>query len=240
MNRPWPTLRALLADPDRPRIFQIGFNRCGTDSLAVFFRRNGYRAAHWNKGRLAEGMELARLEGEPLLRYVGNYDVYTDMERVAHRRVLKGSVLRRLLSILEVDRIERPIYAFKYFRRLDRQYPGSKFILNVREVDRWIDSRMRFEAADGGRYRFCVHGEEAHADRAALAECWRHEWHEHLADVRGYFQGRDDDLLVFHIEEDPVEKLVRFFARADHDLDPDLWPWMNRREGKVRTRGLTG
>lgn len=222
------TLPRRFADPVRPRIFQIGFNRCGTDSICVFFRRNGYRAAHWRKGRLAEGMELARLEDRPLLTHVADFDVYTDMERVTLRRRRRGPVVRRLLDRLGAERLETPIYAFKHFRLLDRQYPGSRFILNVRDVDNWIASRLRFEAADGGAYRFCVHGERAHESEAALADCWRREWHEHVGDVRSWFAGRPDDLLVFDVEADPPEKMARFFGRAGHELDPRLWPWKNR------------
>lgn len=215
-------------DPRRPRIFQIGFNRCGTKTLSTFFRKNGYRAVHWADGKLAEGMELARLEGKPLLHYVGHWDVYTDMERVAHRRWFKGRVLRRLLRRKGTDELETPIYAYRYFRTLDRQYPGSTFILNVRDPDLWVRSRLRFEADDGGDYRFCEHGERAHENQAALVACWKEHWHEHVRDVKEHFEGRPDDLLVFHIEDDPVEKLVAFFERAGHDLDPAHWGWRNR------------
>lgn len=223
----WSIFRSA-PEPGRPRIFQIGFNRCGTKSLCTFFRHNGYRAVHWKNGKLAEGIELARLRGEPLLRYVGRWDVYTDMERVAHRRFFKGRVLRRLLRHRGRDRLEKPIYAFRYFRDLDRQYPGSKFILNIRGVDRWVESRLRFEADDGGEYRFCRHGDRAHPERASLVACWKEHWRTHLSEVREYFRGRRDDLLVFHIENDPVEKLVRFFERAGHDLDPRHWTRENR------------
>lgn len=216
------------ADPRRPRVFQIGFNRCGTDSICTFFRRNGHRAAHWRRGRIAEAMELARLEGRPLLTWAADFDVYTDMERVALRRRTAGPVLRHLRRKLGVERLEKPIYAFKHFRLLDRQYPGSRFILNVRDVDRWIASRLRFEAADGGLYRFCVHGEHAHDSEAALTDCWRREWDEHLADVSAYFADRPRDLLVFDVETDLPEKMVRFFERAGYGLDPRLWPWKNR------------
>lgn len=217
-----------LQDPGRPRVFQIGFNRCGTKSIAVFFHRNGYRAAHWQKGVLAAGMEVARRRGEPLLRHVAGFDVYTDMERVAQRRAIPHGLERRLDELQTPDERRRPVYAFKHFRQLDRQYPGSKFVLNVRDVDRWVESRLRFEADDGGDYRFCVHGERAHPDEEALAACWRSEWRRHLRDVRSYFAGRDDDLLVFDIDEDAPTEFARFFEGTRWTVDPGLWPWANR------------
>lgn len=224
----WPFTRSSARDPRRPRIFQIGFNRCATKSLSTFFRRNGYRAVHWARGKLAEGIELARLEGRPLLHYVDRWTVYTDMERVAHRRVFRGRLLRRLLRLKGTDALERPIYAFRYFRTLDRQYPGSRFILNLRDVDRWVESRLRFEADDGGDYRFCRHGDRAHADEEALTACWRDHWRSHVRAVKAHFRGRPDDLLCFHIRNDPVEKLVSFMERAGWDVDARRWPWRNR------------
>jgi hypothetical protein len=217
-----------LRDPQRPRVFQIGFNRCGTKSLYSFFRKNGYRSVHWANGKLAEGMELARLEEKPLLHYVGRWDVYTDMERVAHRRFFRGPVLNKLLRLKGKDKLEIPIQAYRYFRTLDRQYPGSKFILNVRDVDLWVRSRLRFEAADGGKYRFCRHGDRAHESEKALVACWKEHWHEHIREVRDYFDGRPDDLLTFHIERDSIHDLVAFFDRAGYDLDPGHWGWRNR------------
>lgn len=215
-------------DETRPRVFQIGFNRCGTKTIAIFFHRNGYRAAHWQKGKLAAGIELARREGKPLLHYVGGFDVYTDMERVAQRRTIPFRVERELRRRRSAEERERPIYAFKFFRSLDRQYPGSKFILNVRNVDDWIQSRLRFGGDDGRGYRFCVHGERVHRDAEALAACWREEWETQVRDVREHFAGRPDDLLIFDIDEDDPERFGRFFAGTRWELDPSLWPWTNR------------
>ena len=59
-----------------PRLFQIGFNRCGTKSLARFFEANGLCAAHWERGTLAASIELARREGELLLTHVDRFDVF--------------------------------------------------------------------------------------------------------------------------------------------------------------------
>lgn len=42
----------------------------------VFFEKNGYSAAHWEKGTIAVGMELARIKNKPLLTYCKEYDIY--------------------------------------------------------------------------------------------------------------------------------------------------------------------
>ena len=38
------------------KIFQIGFNKCGTKTLHHYFSRNGIRSVHWDEGRLAQRM----------------------------------------------------------------------------------------------------------------------------------------------------------------------------------------
>jgi len=209
------------------RIFQIGFNRCGTKSLAEYFLANGLRAAHWRKGKLAYGIELARREGRPLLDYVDGYQVYTDMERVdlgaQLARRFRPRLLRRLEPHLRGEERERPIYAFEYFRELDRQYPGARFILNLRDPDAWLESRWRFR--DGG-YRDCKCGARRHDSKVELFACWRAHWEAHVAAVKAHFADRPSDLLVFDIDRDSIAVLNRFFANLA--LDPTRWLWINR------------
>jgi hypothetical protein len=210
----------------RPRIFQVGFNRCGTKSLADFFERNGLSSVHWKGGALAAAIELARREGRPLLHYVDDYDVYTDMEMrdvpKVMSRLIKGRILRRLSKKLDPEKDRSPIYAFKYFRQLDDQYPRSKFILNTRDVDRWVASRLRFNNAT---YRSCIHGDNFHDNQSDLTNCWKEEWDAHHADVKAYFEGRPQDLLVFDIEKDGVDRLIGFFESTR--LDARHWSKLN-------------
>lgn len=203
------------------RLFQIGFNRCGTMALQRLFRANGYRAAHWQGGRLAAGIEIARRRGEPLLSRVGEYDVYTDMELRGIPELRKQwfpkPVFRTLLRELARDDAWNPIYAYKYFAEFDAQYPGSKFLLNTRDRAGWVRSRCGFK----DDYRACVHGDHAHESLSALATCWEADWEAHHRAVREYFADRPDDFLVFDIEKDPIAKLVEFVAPAP--LDPSHW-----------------
>lgn len=221
---PWPLATR---DPRRPRIFQIGFNRCGTKSLYAYFKANGLRAIHWKKGKLAYGMELARREGVPLLSYTGDYDVYTDMERVdlpvELARPTRPLLLRRLEAHLGEAEREGPLYAFEYFRELDEQYPESRFILNLRKREDWARSRRRFR--DGG-YLDCPCGHRRHDDEQELFECWYRHWDRHIAAVKEYFEGRPEQLLVFDIDRHGVDEVNEFFS--DLELDASLWPWENR------------
>ncbi len=211
---------------DKMKIFQIGFNRCGTSSFAYFFNKNGLRASHWQNGTVAAAIETARIEGKPLLTYTGKYQVYTDMELMdlstISRKFWNRSAIRKLLRVLDPENGLAPIYAYKHFKVLDEQYSGSKFILNVRDMERWVASRFRFSKQ---RYRSCLHGDHYHGSDEELAECWRSDWRSHIANVKEYFADRPDDLLIFDIETDGVEKIIDFFSMLK--LDSVHWKQRN-------------
>ena len=175
------------------KIFQIGFNRCGTNSLAHFFHRNGYPAVHWDRGKLAASMLQNDLLGRPLLTGYDGYVFFSDMER-AHSN-----------------------YAHvEYYQKLDAEYPGSRFILNTRDRERWLDSRCRFADGQYLQKACAFYGKPA----ANVRKIWSDAWDQHLENVSVYFAGRDN-LLRFDIEREDGRALQVFFA--DLQLDPAHW-----------------
>jgi hypothetical protein len=62
------------------KIFQIGFNKCGTKTLHHYFSRNGVRSVHWDYGRLAQRLFANLASGSKLLAGYEQFDVFTDME----------------------------------------------------------------------------------------------------------------------------------------------------------------
>ncbi len=217
-------------------IFQIGFNRCGTSSLAHFFEQNGYKAAHWQNGTIAVGMELARVENKPLLTYCNEFDIYTDLEKVNMWRLPKLKwrypIFRKYLNRTDVD-IENkpPIYAYKYFKTLEKQYPNSKFILNAREKEDWIRSRLNLNK-DNRKiiYRSCICGDNTHDSIDDLILCWGSEWDEHHKSVLEYFKDKNDKLLYFNIENDSIEKLIKFFS----ELKLEARYWGKKNETSIK------
>lgn len=205
------------AEEMKPRFFQIGFNRCGTASLHRFFRLNGFRSVHHDGGRLAIAMDANLRAGRPILAGYERFDAFFDMSYLrAHIHV---EIYRRWDEILA-------------------QVPEAHFILNLRDVDHWIGSRLamgswiewhRERPARGfgapwdtssvgpvqriapfkERYRFC-HGL---ADMEAVAAHWREDHAHHVAAVRAGIPA--DRLLVFDIERDPPEALCRFAGLDD-------------------------
>jgi hypothetical protein len=123
------------------------------------------------------------------------------------------------------------------FRELDQAYPGSRFILTVRDEENWLASlrghlypraratRMDAELPLQPFVRSSMfHGDlwfiEAHAGDYLAA------YRRFNQDVCDYFKGRDD-LLIMNIEAgDGWEKLCGFLGR---DIPPEAFPWKNRR-----------
>lgn len=90
------------------------------------------------------------------------------------------------------------------FAELDADYPGSKFILTMRDVDGWLKSIERDMRLKQGVDR------ERRAEREKVLtikygratfdkEAFRAAFHEHEAKVRMYFESRPDDLLVLNV-----------------------------------------
>ena len=210
-----------LKNSNDPRIFLIGFNRCATRTITTFFRDNGYPSIHWGRGSVAAGIEAAIREGKAPLTYTPNFVVYGDLEYVSvkkdSKKIFKKRAFRKLFANLTEEEF-KPIYAYKRYKNLDKHYPGSKFILNVRNVDDWIASRIRF--LENGYYA-CDHGWEFHDSQIELNECWKVHWHEHVSDVKEYFSSRQDDLLEFNLDEHGPEAFVDFFPAMN--LNVELW-----------------
>lgn len=86
----------------------------------------------------------------------------------------------------------RDDYIFLY-KILDIQYPGSKFILTVRDIECWLESRTKhvIRNRDNRSYK----GGWVNIDK----EAWRFIWSKHVKDVKKYFHGRRSDLLIIDV-----------------------------------------
>jgi hypothetical protein len=94
------------------KVFQIGFNRCGTRTIHSYFDANRIRSVHWDAGRLARRIFTNLANGDDLLDGYSYFDVFTDMEWLddAHH-----------------------CEAYKLFPYFAAQYPDAVFILNTRD-----------------------------------------------------------------------------------------------------------
>jgi hypothetical protein len=103
------------------------------------------------------------------------------------------------------------------WRELDQRFPGSKFILTVREHESWIRSCSAMYGAQSGvsepehmlENRRRVYGTE-HFDPGDFS---RH-YERHLADIQEHFKDREGALLLFDVcGGEGWEKLCPFLGR---------------------------
>lgn len=186
----------------QPKIFQIGFNRCGTTTLSDFFNANGIKSIHYDGGRLATSIYKNYLNNRSLIsKEYESYIGFFDME-----------------NIYETE----PIYiAQTLFMDLDKLYPNSKFILNTRDKENWIKSRSVLLIHNGNTYLDqCAKAYKV--SKSVMLDIWRRQWDHHHQRIIDYFKNRPNDLLIFNIESDPPEKLCEFF-KNNYKLDSTLY-----------------
>lgn len=71
------------------KIFQIGFNKCGTRSISTFFKRHVLRTTDWAHGDLAKSIKSDVEAGQPPLGQWTETDVFSDMEYVHAVRMIE-------------------------------------------------------------------------------------------------------------------------------------------------------
>ena len=209
------------------KIFQIGFNKCGTYSLYELFKyqvsNKCLKSIHWDYGKLSLAIFDNLSKNKFLLSGYDHIDVFTDME----------------VGIQTNDKIEYK-YAYKLYKQFDEDYPESRFILNTRDIDNWINSRLKHESG------WVIHNSKIKkldpkplyyetqlnfyncSSKEELIDLWKDEWNKHHQDVLEYFSDRPDDLLVFDIEKDSLDKIKEFFKKDHIEFSAKIFPHLNK------------
>src|SRR5262249_2402229 len=120
------------------------------------------------------------------------------------------------------------------YQGLDKAYPGSKFILTVREKQAWMKScqrrwrrHLRTEEPDSLllHYRQFVRG-KVYGGQRLNSEILSAAYDRYVAEVLAYFKERPDDLLILDIcGGDGWSKLAPFLGVP---IPSVAFPWENR------------
>jgi hypothetical protein len=94
------------------------------------------------------------------------------------------------------------------FRKLDRAYPGSKFILTVRDEAKWLQAVRDHWSYDYNIYRKSWDTDPfthrlhtlLYGQRGFDAELFLARYRRHNAEVLEYFRDRQDDLTVMNVD----------------------------------------
>lgn len=184
------------------KVFFIGFNRCGTASFMELFEEIGVGTVHWDQNRLCLALKELNAGYKQILDdvYPGS-SVFSDMINVpAHG-------LRNPNELIEGN---------KYFEDLADVYENAYFILNTRNIDNWVSSRMKYGGGDFARQymkhlRYLFPNREVTKDY--VAEYWKELWVNHHKNVELFFAKNSEmNFLKFNIETDPFVVFKNFLA----------------------------
>jgi hypothetical protein len=177
----------------KAKVFGMGLMKTATLSLHEALGSLGYKGVHNGGVETMNLVQQAIDEGKPMLTYIDpSLEAFTD------------------------------IFGITYcFFLADVQYPGSRFILTVRDLEDWLDSRRRHIEKDQ-QMRGTDHEGVMNVD----IDGWRTEWLRHEAVVRAYFANRPTDLLVLDITAGQGwEPLCEFLG---HPVPDARFPWKNQ------------
>jgi hypothetical protein len=173
------------------KVFQIGFNKCGTSSIYFRLDALGFSATHikTRDGRYIASVMQDNLDGgRHILTGLETYDAFTDLEDVREDRFVEG---------------------YKFYPHMLEQVPDARFILNVRDRERWIRSRLDHNE---GAYAAALLKLSRLPSLDALAESWREDWDRHVQQVKATIPAAR--LLVHDIETDDPADIDRFLDRS--------------------------
>lgn len=122
------------------------------------------------------------------------------------------------------------------FRELDAAFPGSKFILTVRDTDRWYRSIAGHFGSKPYHIQQLTYGDDAGAP-VGHEERYRSVYEAHNAAVRAYFADRPDDLLEFWLEKGHGwAELGQFLGRTDLPEGPFVHTNSQKQRRSLRYR----
>ena len=188
----------------KPKIFLIGFNKCGTTSLHFFFRDQGLKSAHWMLGKKFLALEAER-----------NRDL------VNCRKLFSGYQVFSDFTFLTETEFKEPLDLYPIWREA---FPNAYFILNDRPVDEWIDSRLNHR---NGKFieRYKTYSGLSESE---IVNQWRDKFLTHQKNVMIFFRS-DPKFCHFTLGRDHIMKITNL-VKADYSLDANNFIRRNSRK----------
>lgn len=122
------------------------------------------------------------------------------------------------------------IEGHKYFKEIYKEYPDSYYILQTRNLDDWINSRL---AHFNGIHTLLERTQKTlnFTTVDQTVEFWKEDRDLHEKSVTDFFKHKGT-FLKFNIDIDNIEKIVHFL-RKDFSLDYSKWKKHNITRNKV-------
>jgi hypothetical protein len=117
------------------------------------------------------------------------------------------------------------------YEEMDHMFPGSKFVLTLRDTDDWMRSMVAHFGERVGVGKEWIYGYGAPMGHESE---YKSRYEDHNQKVVEYFKGRDDQLLVMDLTKgDGWDKLCPFLCKPIPDAP---FPRENSAEKRKRTR----
>ena len=185
------------------KVFGIGFYKTGTTTLFEALKVLGYRAVNGDKLGSYPGAD----DGATLIRQIDAGDF-------------------RLPTFEMFDAFTDNPY-FHIWRQIYELYPDGRYILTVRDEQRWIASCVKFYHDRRIRpMRLWMFGEHADPSRdEASRQAWLDAYRAHNSAVREHFSGRAAQYLEF----DPTSERSwdRLCSFLEAPIPEAPWPHAN-------------
>jgi len=207
----------------RPKVFCIGQNKTGTTSVESVLRQLGYKIGNQAKAELFMH-DWAKRDFRKIVKFCRNADAFQDI----------------------------PFSNDFTYEILDYAFPGSKFILTVRNnKDEWYESLIRFHTKLIGKgrvptaddlkefpYRYKGWMWETMQLKNGIDEStlydykiYTDQYEKYNQLVVKYFKYRPDDLLVVNLaDSDALKRLYEFLG---YKFDGSEMPHLNQSKRKL-------
>lgn len=196
--------------PQGPRVFQIGFNKCATNALYKLFDGSGVKSLHWCGRRYRKRFDPEIVGRNPQAEIAKNIR--------KGRPPVAGFDSFTAFFDLEYSTQDVEIENFRAFREMDAAYPDALFILNTRDKGAWIRSRARH--ADGRYVEKWM--KRLGTDEPGVYEHWSRDFDDHHKAVKTHFGHSPHRLLVFDIDQNTPQQIADWVAPW-YTLDTGKW-----------------
>jgi hypothetical protein len=165
------------------KVFCLGFQKTGTTSVDFVLQDMGY--------------QVAKAYKQPDIEFC---------------KMLENGDLSELKQRSELFDAFQDIPWFRYYRAFDQWYPGSKFILTIRDSRSWWKSFSHYFRTERYPLFKLIYGAD---NPTGHEEYLVEQFERHNRAVIEYFKDRPGDLLVVDVsEEDALQKISDFLGKS--------------------------
>jgi hypothetical protein len=151
---------------------------------------------------------------------------------VNERQALDTTLKHALKTLEEYDAAQDNPWPFLY-REIDAAYPGSRFVLTLRDPDDWIRSVVNHFGGTSTPMREWIYGV---GDPRGNESRYLEVYERHNRTVAAYFAGRPDDFMIMRVGDDDGWSLLCDLLGKPEPSTP--YPYQNSERQRRQRRSL--